>query len=246
MLPDKQKDIPDGLWTKCGECGEIIYYGELSRNLSICPKCNYYFPLEPAERIAILADEESLTRYDTDRQYATCPDEESCEQAIITGEAMLSGHRLVIAAISPGFTDVDTGLFVCERIVSAVAQATEQRLPLLTVCTNSNGAQAQDGTFVPGQALSISAAMSRLDRENLLYISVLAPASSESYFPGFACVADIVIAESNSPAARTSNSIDQNGTVRAAQALLQNGMADMVVSRKELKHTLTDILNFFC
>ena len=63
MLPDKRKDIPDGLWTKCGECGEIIYNGELIRNLRICSKCNYHFPLEPAERIAVLADAESLVRY---------------------------------------------------------------------------------------------------------------------------------------------------------------------------------------
>ena len=169
---------------------------------------------------------------------------EICDQTLITGEAELSGHRLVIAAVNTGFTDRDTGLFVCEGIVRAVNQAADQRLPLLMVYTSSNG--AQEGAFFPAQTLSISAAMSRLDKERLLYISVLSYSNSHGYFPGFACVADIVITESKTPAPRTNNQIDPNGTAQAAQTLFQNGTTDMIVSRKDLKHTLTDVLNFFC
>ncbi|MFC1715013.1 hypothetical protein ACFL6S_15195 [Candidatus Poribacteria bacterium] len=241
---DKRKDIPDGLWAKCDECGEIVYSGELSRNLGICSKCNYHFPLEPADRIAILADEESLVRSNVDGQHVTCPDEEICERMIITGEAELSGHQLVIAAVNIGSTGRDIGLFVCEGIVRAVNQAIDQRLPLLMIYTSSNG--AQDSALFPAQTLSISAALSRLDKEKLLYISVLAYSNSNSHFPGFACVADVVVAESNIPAARTNNQIDQAEAAQAVQTLFQNGMADMIVSRKDLKHTLTDVLSFFC
>ena len=88
--------------------------------------------------------------------------------------------------------------------------------------------------------------MSRLAKEKLLYISVLAYPNSQSRFPGFACVADVVMAESNTPAVPTDNQSNENETAEAAQILFQNGMADMVISRKELKHTLADILNFFC
>jgi len=244
MFPDKRKDIPDGLWAKCTECGEIVYDGELSRNLRICSKCDYYFPLEPAERIAIIADEESLIRYDADHQYAACLDEKSCEQAIVTGEVAISDHRLIIATVNSVTTDRNTGLFVCEKIVRSVNQAVEQRLPLLMIYTNSNG--PHNSTLLPAQTLSISASMSRLDKEKLLYISVLAHPNSQSFFPGFTCVADIVIAESNTPAVPIDNQINENGVAEAAQILFQNGMADMVISRKELKHTLADILNFFC
>lgn len=244
MFPDKRNDIPDGLWAKCVECGEIIYDGELSRNLRICSKCDYYFPLEPAERIAIIADEESLISYDADRQYAACPDEENCERAIVTGEATISDHRLVIAAVNSGTTDRNTGLFVCEKIVRSVDQAIEQRLPLLMIYANDNG--PQNSALLPAQTLSISAVMSRLAKEKLLYVSVLAYPNSQSRFPGFACVADVVIAESNTPAVPTDNQINENETAQAAQILFQNGMADMIISRKELKHTLADILNFFC
>ena len=244
MFSNKRKDIPDGLWTKCSECGEIIYNGELSRNLRICSRCNYYFPLEPAARVALLADEGSLVQYDIDSQQVTCPDKEACKRAIIAGEARLSSHRLVIAAVNSGPTDGDTSLFACEGIVRAVNRAADQHLPLLMIYTNGNG--AGNSMFLPAQTLSVSAAMSRLDKEKLLYISVLAHSNSHGHFPGFACIADIVIAESNAPANPNSNQTTQNGTSQAAQTLLQNGIADMIVSRTELKHTLTDVLNFFC
>jgi acetyl-CoA carboxylase carboxyl transferase subunit beta len=202
--------------------------------------------LETAERIALLADRGSFLAYNADNT-ADCPDEESCDRAIITGEVILSGHRSAIAAIDLNFINETIGLFVCEKTVRAVAQAADQRLPLLLICTNSNGTEAQNGVFCPAQTLSTSAAMSRLTREKLLYISVLAHSDSQGHFPGFAYIADIVIAESNMPgASRTGSRIGRSGVAQAAQALFQNGMVDMIASRRELKHTLADILNFFC
>lgn len=235
MPPDKCEDTLNGYWIKCGECNEIIYNGELSRNLRICPKCNSCFPLPPAERIASLADDGSLIGQDTGN-----------EQAIMIGEAALSGNRLVIAAVNMGFTDRDTSLIVCEGIIKAIVHAADQRLPLLMICTNSNGQQTQNETLFPAQILSINAAMSRLNTEKLLYVSILACSNSRSHFPGFACIADVVIAESNMPGvALDNNRTRQNGTAQTAQILFQNGMADMIVPRKELKRALTDIFNFF-
>lgn len=244
--PNKRKEIPDGIWIKCSECGEIVYNGELSRNLRICPRCDYYFPLEPAERIALLADRGSFSKYDDG--------EESCDRAIVTGEVNLSGHRLVVVVIDLNFANQTIGLLVCEKVIGAIAQAADQRLPLLLVCTNSNGTQAQNGMFCPAQTLSTSAAMSRLTREKLLYISVLAHSNSDGLFPGFAYTADIVVAESNIPSTgtvrraptRVGNQIGRSEAAQAAQVLFQNGMVDMIVSRRELKHTLFDILSFFC
>lgn len=244
--PNNRKDIPDGIWVKCSECGKIIYNGELSRNLRICPRCDCYFPLGTAERMALLANRGSFRKYNADNT-TDYPDEGSCERAIITGEATLSGHRLVIAAIDLNFANETVSLPVCERLVRAIAEAADQRLPLLLICTNSNGTQAQNGIFCPAQTLSTSAAMSRLTREKLLHISVLAHSNSQGHFPGFAYTADIVIAESNTPVpSRAGSRIGRNGAAQAAQALFQNGMVDMIVSRRELKHTLANVLDFFC
>jgi acetyl-CoA carboxylase carboxyl transferase subunit beta len=244
--PNRRREIPDGLWVKCNECGGIIYNGELSRNLRTCPKCDYHFPLETAERIALLADRGSFRRYNADNTMVRS-DETSCDRAIVTGEVTLSGHRLVIAAIDLNFTDETVGSSVCEKLIRAIAEAADQRLPLLLIYTNSNRIQAQNGIFCPAQTLSTSAAMSRLTREKLLYISVLAHSNSHGYFPGFAYTADIVIAESNRPGhSRAGSRISRTGAAQAAQALFQSGMVDMIVSRRELKHTLADILSFFC
>ncbi len=246
VFSDRRKDLPDGLWTKCGGCSEIVYNGELSRNLWICPRCNHYFPLPPADRIAVLADEESLVRYEAESRHVACPDEEVCDQAIIVGEIALSGHRLVVSAVNLDFTDANTSLFVCEEIIRAVNHAIDKRLPLLMICTNGNGSQTQNGMSFPGQTLSISTALSRLDKEKLLYVSILAQSNSRNNFPGFACAADVVIEESNITAAPASNKPDPNGTDQPPQTLFQSGMTDMLISRKGLRDTLTDILNFFC
>ena len=247
---NRRKDIPDGIWVKCSECGEIIYNGELTRNLRICPRCDYYFPLETAERISLLADRGSFHTHNTDSQLTDRSDEESCVRAIITGEATLSGHRLVMAAANLDFIQIDlnlvpTALSVCEKIVRAAAQAIDQHLPLLLICTDGTG--AQNGTFSSAQILSISAAISRLAREKLLYISILAHSNPHGYFPGFAYIADIVIAESNIQGIpRRGAQTNQSSTNQVVQTLFQSGMVDAIASRRELKHTLTDILRFFC
>ncbi len=245
-MRDKKKDIPDGIWFKCNECGETVYSGELSRNLWMCPRCNYCFPLEPAERITLLADTKSFVKHD-ENSVISCPDAESCNRAIMSGESTLSGHRLAIAAINLGFFSEDISLFACENIVRTVAFAVDQKLPLLLICANSNGTQEQNSIFHPAQRLGINAALSRLVREKLLYISILANSNSYGDFPGFAYTADVVAVESNTPmVSRTGNQNNQNGAAHAAQTLFENGMVDMIVSRGELKQTLTDILNFFC
>ena len=245
LFSDRRKDIPDGLWTKCSSCSEIVYNGELSRNLWICPRCNYYFPLPPADRISVIADEGSLVRYAAEDRHVACLDEKACDRSVIIGEITLSKHRLVISAVNPEFTDAKTGLFVCEEIIRAIDRAIDKRLPLLMVCTNGNGSQPQSGMLFPGQTLSISAALNRLGKERLLYISILAQSNSRGNFPGFACVADIVLEESNLTAEPVINKSDRNGTDKIPQTLFQIGMADMLISRKNLRHVLTDILNFF-
>lgn len=241
-----RKDMPDGVWIKCIECGEIIYNGELSRNLRICPKCDYYFPLEPAERMAFLVDRGSLLRYD-ENDTAVRLDAEVRDWAIITGEVRLSGHRLVLAALNLNFTNEDIGLFVCEKLVKAIDRAIDLRLPFLLACTNGAGLQAQNGAFLPARTLSTSAALGRLAKEKLLYISLLAYSDPHGHFPGFAYVADIVMAESNvSEASRAGDRKRENRSAESAQNLFQSGMVDMIVSRKEIRQTLANILKLFC
>jgi acetyl-CoA carboxylase beta subunit len=246
MASNKQNGTP---WVKCAECGEILYNGELSRNLRTCPKCGHYFPLEPTERISMLVDRSSLIKNELDVD-AALPnarfDAERCQQSIITGVARLAGNHLMVAALDLSFSDKATGLFVCASLINAVSQAIDRRLPLLLISTNNNGQQGQHRAFLPGQMLSTNAAISRLLGEKLLYVSILAYADSQGYFPGFAYVADIVIAESKAPVMpRSGNQNTKNGSAQAAQTAFKNGIVDMIVPRVELRHTLTNIFRFF-
>jgi len=236
-------------WVKCAECGEIIYNGELNRNFRTCPKCSYHFSLGPRERISLLVDKSSLIKNELDADAALlsdCRDRELYEQSIITGIARIASSNLAIAAVDLSFSDRATGVFVCANIVNIVSQAIDQRLPFLLICTNNNDSQGKERAFLPGQMLSINAAISRLLREKLLYVSVLAYSGSQGYFPGFAYVADIVIAESKMPVeSRPGSQTTQNVHSQAVQTAFKNGIVDMIIPRIELRHTLTEILKFF-
>lgn len=239
MSTDSREDATNGRWIKCAGCGEIIYSGELSRNYRICPKCNYYFPLNPDDRIAALIDEESLIKLDTHKHR-----DESHDWAIIAGKAVLAGHSLIIASVNLGFANGRVGQFVCDMIIKSINQSIDQHLPLVMIYTDSD--RPNSSAFFPGQALSIGATIGRFDKEKLLYVSLLSSPHSHSHFPGFALTADIVIAESNPSAiVDLDNKAESGKAIQAAQLLFKNGMADMLIPRKELRHALDDILNFF-
>ena len=166
----------------------------------------------------------------------------------MTGEAKLSRHRLVVAAVNLNFANEDIALFVCKKIVKAVDRAIDQHLPLLLIYSNGEGLQSGNDSFLPARTLSTNAALSRLAGQKLLYTSILEQQSnSRNRFPGFAYTADIVIAESNMPeSAWASSQMEQSATSRASKSLFQNGMVDIIVSRRESKQALADILNILC
>jgi len=241
-LSNRKKEIPDGVWAKCLECGEIIYNGELDRNLRICRKCNYYFPFDPAGRISLIADEATFHKYD-DVKYSGNLD---IDRFIISGEALLSDQNMIIMVVNLNFTDMATGFFVCEKIVNTISKSIDRKLPLLSFVTSYAELPLQDGIFFPGQSISISAALSKLEISRTPYISVISQSGSNSSFPGFVYVADIVIAESNTLGeSHTGSRIGRRESDRAAKIMFDNGIVDMVVSRRDMKERLADILSFF-
>lgn len=240
ILNPKKKDIPDGVWAKCPECNEIIYNGELDRNLRICHRCSYYFSMDPHTRIAFLADEGSFHRY----KNIACSDTESCDRMIMSGKARLSNHQLVILALNifsqPDIYDTS----VIEYIISTVNYAIEEKLPLLAIYTIEDGTHGEE-CFI-GQRLNITAMMSKLSKESLPYISVFSQATSNSNFPSFAYLADIIIAESQIPGtSNTGSRIGRRESESAIRLLFQNGIVDMIVPREDLKGKITDTFNFF-
>jgi acetyl-CoA carboxylase beta subunit len=235
---NRRKDIPEGIWAKCPECSEIIYNGELDRNARICRRCSYYFPIDPSTRIPLITDEGSFRRYND----IPCSDKENCDRIIMNGKAQLSDHNLVIMALN--LSCKADNIFVTEKIVSTISHAVEQKLPMLAIYTFSD---KESNINFPTQILNISANISRLNKNKLLYVSVLSQSVPDSFFPPYAYSADVVIAESNSlGTSHTGSRIGRRDADRAIQSLFQNGIVDMIVSREELKSKLADIFSFFC
>lgn len=240
-INNRKKEIPNGIWAKCPECSEIIYNGELDRNLRVCLKCKYYFPMVPKDRINMLIDEGTFYKYEELKLI----NEDDLDNIIVTGEGLLSGYQVAIMVINLNFKKGINGLFICEKIINTINQAIDKKLPLLSVCTSFSGESMNEGILYPALLVSTSTAINRLNTNKLAYISVISLSSSDSSFPGFVYTGDIVIAESNTLGdSHTGSRIGRREAERNTKILFEKSVVDMIISRRELKESLSNILGF--
>lgn len=261
-----KKDIAEGLWFKCEECGEIIYNRELERNLKVCLKCGYHFRLSALERLALLLDQESFMEYDADLQSVDPLGFEDLKkyphrlvqaqqstgllEAVVTGEGKIYGHDVVIGAMDFNFMAGSMGSVVGEKITRAIEQAIDKKMPVI-ICSCSGGARMQEGMLSLMQMAKTSAALGKLHQAGLLYISIMTDPTTGGVTASFASLGDIIIAESGALIGFTGRRVIEQ-TIKqklphdfqTAEFLLEHGMVDMVVERKDLKSTLGRILEF--
>lgn len=241
MVNINSKENSDFIWIKCSGCGEIIYTGELNRNFRICPKCNFYFPLKPRERLDLLADKKSLTIYTQDNSLS---DFAEMDKIILTSEIKIFRRPLIIASIDLSFDrrnpkSEHIWTFINTKVIEAISKSAAKSLPFL-LCIN--------GTFhqFSTHLLAVNSIINKLDRAKLLFISILCQSDSQYSFPGFAYLADIIIAESSTSICfQDKTKINKNLPVRGTLQLYQNGLIDMIVPRMEMKHTIENIVSFF-
>ncbi len=261
---DKRIKIPEGLWVKCDSCKEIIYKKEIDKNLKICPKCNYHFRISARERIQLLVDENSFAEIDTglsstdplgfkDKVSYRERLEESrkkseLEEAAVSGEATIAGHPVVVVIMDFSFMGGSMGSVVGEKVVRAAEEALEQKKPLITVAS-SGGARMQEGIFSLMQMARVSAAIARLNDGGGLYLSVLADPTFGGVTASFAMLGDIIIAEPKSLIGFAGPRVIEQtikqqlpDDFQRAEFLLDHGMIDAVVDRKELRKTLGQII----
>lgn len=259
-----KKDVAEGLWVKCDKCGEIIYNRELERNFKICPKCGFHFRLNVFERLAIILDSASFMEYDEElssvdplnfhdlRAYADriaeAQEKTGLREAVVTGEGKIDGHDLIVAAMDFHFMAGSMGSVVGEKITRAVEKAIEKRWPLLIISC-SGGARMQEGMLSLMQMAKTSAAVGRLHEAGLLYLSLLTDPTTGGVTASFASLGDIIIAEKEATIGFTGRrvieqTIKQNlpNNFQKPDFLLEHGLVDMVVDRKELKATLAKLL----
>ena len=261
---EKKVKIPEGLWIKCDSCKEIIYKKEIEKNLQVCPKCHYHFRISSAERIKLIADEGSFTEMDIELSTTdpikfkdTIAYRERLEEnkkntnlneAAVYGEATINQKPVVLAIIDFSFMGGSMGSVVGEKITRATELALKNKAPLITV-SSSGGARMQEGMISLMQMAKVSAAIARLKEAGVLYISILADPTFGGVTASFAMLGDIIIAEPKSLIGFAGPRVIEQTikqqlpeNFQRAEFLLEHGMIDMVVERKELKTTIFKLI----
>lgn len=258
---ETQREIPGGLWTKCDECAQIIYNKELRRNLLVCPRCGYYFRVPARERMSQLIDEGTFEEFDHeiafcnalefpgyDERIDRARQDTGLESAVVSGTGLLDAHRVVIVCMDFAFIGATMGAMEGERIALAVETAIDLKLPLIVVAT-SGGARMHEGILSLMQMAKTSSALSRLHEAGLLYISVLTSPTYGGVSASFGWLGDIIIAEPKAAIGFAGRrTIEQTGErlpegFQTAEFMLEHGLIDLIVERKALRQTLSDLLD---
>ncbi len=264
----KRKSIPDGLWTKCLDCGEIIFNKKLEENLKVCPNCNYHFTLTARERIKYLFDTGSFEeRYanlvSTDPlRFAgpkTYKDKLKSDQAstgmksaAVAGKGSIGGHEIMCCVTDSRFIMGSMGSVVGEKITRVTEKATESRLPLIIVSGSGGGARMYEGMLSLMQMAKTSAALARHSKEGLLFISLLTNPTMAGVLASFASLGDIIVAEPKALIGFTGPRVIEQ-TIRQklpegfqkSEFLIEHGLIDTIVDRKDLLSTLSRVLEYF-
>ncbi|HEY8368333.1 MAG TPA: acetyl-CoA carboxylase, carboxyltransferase subunit beta [Thermodesulfobacteriota bacterium] len=263
---ERKVKVPEGLWSKCGNCSEIIYNKELERNLSVCPKCQYHFRISAADRIALVADEGSFVEIDAHlvpsdplgfedskpypERVAEAQRKAETREAVVSGECTIDGLPAVLAVFEFGFLGGSMGAVVGEKITRAVERAIERRCGVI-VFSSSGGARMQEGIFSLMQMAKTSAALARLSAARLPYISVLTDPTTGGVTASFAMLGDVILAEPRALIGFAGPRVIEQ-TIRQtlppgfqrSEYLLEHGIIDVIVERKQLKETLATLLRF--
>ncbi len=252
------------LWVKCNSCNEIIYRKVIERNLQVCPKCNYHFQIPARRRLDFVVDSSTFVEYDAglvsadplefkDSKRYPSRVKESQEKtgqndAIICGEANVEGQPALIGIFEFNFMGGSLGSVVGEKITRLIERAIEKRIGVVIFCA-SGGARMQEGILSLMQMAKTSAALAKLHEARIPYISVLTDPTTGGVSASIAMLGDIIIAEPKAMIGFAGPRVIKE-TIRAelpegfqrAEYLLEHGMVDMIVDRKDLRHTLASLL----
>lgn len=256
------KEVPEGLMHKCPQCGAIHYSKDLEKNLRVCRGCNHHFPMTAPERIQALLDDGRLVEeFDADL-ISTNPlgfpgylekleqdmKQSNLNEAVITGEGLLGGNRIVIGVMDARFRMGSMGSVVGEKITRAIEQAIERKLPFI-LFSASGGARMQEGVLSLMQMAKTSAALAQLNEARQLFISVLTNPTTGGVSASFASLGDYNIGEPGALIGFAGRRIIEQ-TIRqelpkdfqTAEFLLKHGQLDMVVHRKDMRDVLSKIV----
>ncbi|MCL6482345.1 MAG: acetyl-CoA carboxylase, carboxyltransferase subunit beta [Firmicutes bacterium] len=265
--PEERRVRTEGMWTKCEACGQIIWKKDLETNWNVCPRCQHHFRLSAVRRLELLLDDGQWIEHDgalesTDpldfmdaRPYSErlreAQQKTGLADAILTAEGRLQGRTVICCSMEFGFIGGSMGAVVGEKVTRAAELALARRLPLVIVSC-SGGARMMEGAISLMQMAKICAALGRLDRAAVPYISVLADPTTGGVTASYAMLGDLNIAEPGALIGFAGPRVIEQ-TIRQklpegfqrAEFLLAHGFLDAVVHRKELKQYIASALDFF-
>jgi len=265
-IEGKSVKVPQGLWVKCSHCAEIIYKKEAERNLEVCPKCSYHFRLSPRERIDMVFDRDSFEEFDSllgprdplsFRDVKKYRDKIKSSQkktggrdALVSGLGLIKGVRVMTAVFDFSFMGGSMGAVVGEKVARVFERAVEKKCAVVTFSA-SGGARMQEGIFSLMQMAKTAAAAGRLREAGLPFISVLTDPTMGGVSASFAMLGDIIVAEPGAligfagprVIAQTIKQTLPEGFQRS-EYILEHGMIDMIVERKNMRESLAGLLEY--
>jgi acetyl-CoA carboxylase carboxyl transferase subunit beta len=262
----ERKIRTEGLWVKCENCRQIIWKKDLEENMNVCPKCDKHFRIDARTRLAQLMDDNQYEVFDADisstdplkfvdlKPYASrlkqAQHDTGLKDAVINAQGKLMGKPVIASVMEYSFIGGSMGAVVGEAIARAVERAADTRVPLIIVSA-SGGARMMEGVISLMQLAKISAALAKLDKAKVPYVSLLTDPTTGGVTASFAMLGDLNIAEPGALIGFAGPRVIEQ-TIRQklppgfqrSEFLLQHGMLDAVVPRKQLKPYIGRALDF--
>lgn len=262
-LGEKKKDMPEGLWVKCPSCGESLFQEALVKNQRVCTNCGYHFTISAPERLASLVDDGSFEESDAglDSQDAlgfkgyldkvkAYQAKTGLMEAVVTGQARIAGIAVKLAIMDFRFLGASMGSVVGEKITRAIEAATQEKLPVV-IFSASGGARMHEGILSLMQMAKTSGALARHAEAKLPFISVLTHPTTGGVTASFATLGDIIIAEpkcmigfAGPRVVKETTHADLPPGFQTAEFMLDHGLVDQIVHRKEMRSTLARLLGY--
>ena len=256
-------DIPIGKWVKCDKCKEILYKETVRENFSICPNCGHYFRMHIGKRLETIIDKGTYKRFDLNiettnpleledypKKLKALREKTGLEEAVACGTGKINGQNVVICIMDSGFLMGSMGAVVGEKITYSIEQAIKLKYPLI-IFTVSGGARMQEGIVSLMQMAKTTSAISKLDEAGILYISVLTDPTYGGVTASFASLGDIILAEPGAMIGFAGPRVIEQTIgeslpegFQTAEFLLEHGFIDKIVERKEMKDTISKLIEY--
>lgn len=262
-LGEKKKDMPEGLWVKCPSCAETLFEEALAKNLRVCTQCGHHFTQNSDDRIINICDEGSFQEMDQTLDSVDAlgfkgyldkvkayQAKTGLKEAVVTGRATIEGIPVLLAIMDFRFLGASMGSVVGEKITRAIEAATAEKKAVI-IFSASGGARMHEGILSLMQMAKTSGALARHSEAKLAYISVLTHPTTGGVTASFATLGDIIIAEpkcmigfAGPRVVKETTHSDLPPGFQTAEFMMEHGLVDMIIARKDMRSTLAKLLGF--